>query len=140
MKPEYYIGIDPDTEKSGFAIWCPKDKTLELHTKSFAEIVIELELWLVPIEVVIEAGWLNQKSSWHKSKNMATASKIGKNVGANHQVGKCIAELCIAKSISHRLVKPTAQKKNHYTFCKITGYKGRTNQEKRDAGILVFGL
>ena len=140
MKPKYYIGIDPDTDKSGYAIWCTETKELELYTKSFSEIIIDFELLLVPIEIVIEAGWLNKKSNWHNSKTMATASKIGKNVGANHQVGKCIAELCIAKSIPYRLVKPTSHKKDHDTFCKITGYKGRTNQEKRDAAMLVYGL
>ena len=91
-------------------------------------------------KIYIEAGWLN-KSSWHPSPNRSTASRIGKNIGANHQIGKLIAEKCERLKIPHELVKPTKSKvTDHKLFCRITGYKGRrSNQEMRDAAMLIWG-
>src|SRR5690606_38758112 len=113
-----YIGIDPDVDKSGYAVLDSKTKELDLYNYSFWEIIEDLKSYLIPITVIIEAGWLHKKSNWHGQKNVYTAAKIGKNVGANHQVGKL----------------------SHKEFKAITGYKKRTNQDQRDAGMLVYGL
>lgn len=136
-----YIGIDPDVEKSGVAVYDTEDKSLELKTLDFWSIIEEIESYLVPVTLVIEAGWLIKKSNWHgTSKQSKTAGeRIAKNVGSNHQVGKLLAKYCESKGIKYSLVKPIG-KLDHNTFKKITGYKGRTNQEVRDAGMLVYGL
>jgi len=89
--------------------------------------------------VVIEAGWLN-KSNWHIAKlNKFAASKSGKDIGANHEVGRKIVEMCEYLKLPFELVRPTQTKVTKEYFGKITGIKDRTNQDQRDAMMLVFG-
>ena len=138
-KPTIFIGIDPDIEKNGYAVWDRDDKILEIEKKSFWDAIEDIELYNVPIKVIIEAGWLIAKSNWHGAKNKSTAAKIGKNVGSNHQVGKLFEEYCIKNKIQYQLVKPKGKIKAD-TFKRITGYTRRTNQDERDAAMLVFGI
>jgi hypothetical protein len=141
-----YVGIDPDVEKSGVAFYEPSSGKLELSNLPFFALfdylsfVKKQETEDVICVVVIEAGWLN-KSNWHKVNNGSSSlnSKIGERTGANFEVGKKIVEMCEYLKLEHKLVKPTKTKLNHVTFAKITGIIDRTNQEQRDAGMLVFG-
>lgn len=135
-----FIGIDPDTEKSGFAVWMNDE--LFLYNMSFPimqEYLLENKDKIR--KVIISAGWLN-KSNYHASNkfNKSVNSIIGERVGANHQVGKLIAEYCEYYSILFELSTPKSMKLGSENFRKITNFKGRTNQEQRDAGILVFGM
>lgn len=137
-----HIGIDPDTEKSGVACWDSELKAFDyIKTMSFWEIIEEFALWNIPFKVHIEAGWLIKKSNWHANKKQSkiVGEKIAKNVGSNHQVGILLKEYCEHNNIEYRLVKPKG-KLNAKTFKNITGYEDSTNPEKRDAGMLVFGL
>ena len=90
--------------------------------------------------VVIEAGWLN-KSNWHMvSKGSSNINaQIGQRTGANHEVGKKIAEMCEYLDLPYELVKPTKRKVTHEYFKALTNIIGRTNQEQRDAAMLVIG-
>lgn len=141
-----WIGIDPDVEKSGVSVW--KDGVLELYNLKFFELYSKLHFWIVganvmnrPIKVRIEAGWLNKKTNWHdEKKGIRVASKIGSYVGANHEVGRKIAEMCEYFKVDYELCVPKSSKVDAATFKKITKYEGRTNPEQRDAGILVYGL
>jgi hypothetical protein len=138
-----YIGLDPDTEKSGVAYYESKTKIMELSNLSFFQLFDYLNFCKSKgaFKVVIEAGWLN-KSNWHKVANGSSAvnAKIGQRTGANHEVGKKIVEMCEYLELEYRLVKPTKKKLNSKDFNKVTGIIGRTNQEQRDAGMLVYGL
>lgn len=139
-----FIGIDPDVDKSGFAVWCSKSKALkELKVSRFFELIYEIDSIIsegFEVVVCIEAGWLIKKSNFHsrKGQTKAVGEKIAKAVGANHQVGKLIAEYCDNKKIAFGLIKPQG-KKNADEFKKITGYVKRTNSEMRDSAMLVFG-
>jgi hypothetical protein len=132
-----YIGIDPDITASGVAVYDKEDNSLELRTLSFWELIEEIESYLVPIHIVIEAGHLIKKSNWHGAANTYTAARIGKNVGSNHQIGKLIQEYCEKHNISHELIKPLG-KVNQEIFNGIWERKGRTNQEVRDAAMLIY--
>lgn len=133
------IGIDPDTEKSGVAWYISKD-SFRLFNLTFFELFDSLKDIETESLVYIEAGWLN-KSNWHKVANGSAAinASIGLRTGANHEVGRKIIEMCEYLEIEYVLVKPTKSKVNSETFNKITGHKGRSNQEQRDACMLVFG-
>jgi hypothetical protein len=137
-----YIGIDPDTNKSGVAYWYKDTKKIELETLEFFKLYDVLKSLKIRynIYVVIDAGWLNKTNFHVTGTNKKVNGKIGERVGANHEVGKKIAEMCISLGIQYSLHKPTKTKVNKEIFEKITGYKGRTNQEVRDAGMLVFGI
>jgi len=143
-KPNIYIGIDPDTAKSGVAIWSKQNKFLELSNMKFFDLFAQLlfmrRLYNEEVLVIVDAGWLN-KSNFHASNkfNKSVNSIIGERTGANHEVGKKIVEMCEYLGLKYELHKPTKSKVNAETFAKITGVKGRTNQEQRDAGLLVYG-
>jgi hypothetical protein len=137
-----FIGIDPDVSKNGVAFWFKESKKLELESLTFFGLFEALKSLKVhyEIHVIIDAGWLN-KSNFHVTgTNKNVNGKIGERVGANHEVGKKIAEMCEYLGVYSTLHKPTKSKVDKETFQKITGYIGRTNQEVRDAGMLVFGL
>ena len=145
---DFRIGIDPDTDKSGVALFnAEKKKVTGLHNMRFFELFGYLsdgkETDGVGIEVVIEAGWLNAKSNFHGAFGGA-AERIGAKVGANHETGKKIAEMCEYLNIPYKLVKPLSlkpwggKKINHAQFVQLTGWVGRTNQEQRDAAMLVL--
>lgn len=136
------IGIDPDLIKSGVALYRP-DKSLELSCLNLPDLVKLFQEHKERIEkVVIEAGWLIQKSNFHARQKQSVNSResAAKNVGENHATGKHIECFALSFGLNVQLLKPQG-KKNHEQFCRITGYQGKTtNPETRDAGLLVFGM
>lgn len=137
MNCKIIIGIDPDITLNGVAVYDIEEKDLELKNLSFWDLIEEIESYLIPIHVVIEAGHLIDKSNWHGSKTVHTAARIGKNVGSNHQVGRLLEQYCINHEISHELIKPLGKVKADY-FNAVWDWKGRTNQEQRDAAMLIL--
>lgn len=139
-----WVGIDSDIDKNGVALW--KDGVLALYNLKFFELFDKLSEWSLQaavdgklIKVRIEAGWLNKKINWHnETKGTRVASKIGSYVGANHEAGKKIVEMCEHLGIEYELCIPKSSKVDAEMFKKITKYKGRTNQEQRDAAMLVI--
>jgi hypothetical protein len=140
---EYYVGIDPDVTKSGVALWNRLEKKLYITNLSFFELfdyLKDLQTQNKAICAIIEAGRLNL-SNWHLKSEFgaAVSSQIGKRTGANHETEKKIEEMCIYLKIPFELVRPTSSKLDAKTFKAITKYEGRTNQDERDAAMLVFG-
>jgi hypothetical protein len=149
-----WIGIDPDVKKSGVAKW--EDGKLELYNFEFFELYDTLGEWSYSaysrgklVKVRLEAGFLNKKANWHssKEKDWKTAqseglinSRIAGFTGANHQVAKLIEEMCKRLKLDYELVKPVNKKLKGEEFKKITRYAEKTNQETRDAGMLVYGF
>lgn len=138
------VGIDPDLDKSGVALL--GDNGLQLINLTFFDLCSVLEIERKKIKkVYVEAGWLNKKSNFHNiDKNMpiykrlAICEKVAKNVGENHATGKLIVEMAKGIGLEVVLVKPTSKKLDQNQFKKITGYGKRTNQEQRDAAMLII--
>ncbi len=133
------IGIDPDTEKSGVAI---KYDGLQLYNMTFFQLYEFLFNFKTEnVKVYIECGFLNGGNR-HKvfGGSLALNSKIGERIGANHEIAKKICEMCEYLKIEFIQVRPTKTKSNSDYFKKITGYDKRTNQEQRDACLLIWGL
>lgn len=140
-----YIGIDPDVEKSGAAVWCGK-QFIVLIAMDFFELIDYLEKQKLiafttdsELVVYLEAGWLNTKSNFHKDQGARRRERIAKNIGANHMIGKLLAQFCERQKINCHLVMPVTSKWNADTFRKVTGYNVKINQDVRDAARLVFG-
>jgi hypothetical protein len=53
---------------------------------------------------------------------------------------KCGIQLAKECGLAVVLVKPTRTKLKAEDFNRITGWQGRTNQEQRDAGMLIWGM
>lgn len=135
------IGIDPDLEKSGVAVLSGQIH-LRLMNLNFVELknLFEQNLPLIK-KAVVEAGWLNEKSNFHThpKQSKAAGERIAKNVGENHATGKLIVQLIESMGVPVVLIKPTRTKLNAVDFNRITGWTGRSNQEQRDAAMLIWG-
>jgi len=135
------IGIDPDIDKSGIAVLHQDTKRMEMSNLYFVDVVKFVQLNKPIIKAVfLEAGWLNEKANWHGASNMSVAAKIGKNVGENHASGKLLQQCIEAEGVKVVLVKPTTAKYTAEMFEKLTKIKGKTNQEQRDAAMLIWGM
>ena len=135
------IGIDPDTEKSGYARI--QGDQLKLDNLSFFDLFEELSFYKekeIKPTVYVECGFMN-KGNRHKvfGGSIALNSKIGERIGANHEIAKKIVEMCIYLKLPYERIQPKKSKITNDYFKKITGLQIRTNQENRDAFMLVFG-
>lgn len=140
VENQIIIGIDPDLEKSGVAIL---GQELQLKNLTFPETVELLRDFQDEIKkVVIEAGWLNKKSNFHgrHGQSKAKGESIARNVGENHATGKLLVEMAKSLGLAVVEVKPTRTKLKAEDFNRITGWQGRTNQEQRDAAMLIVGM
>lgn len=140
-KEKYLIGIDPDVDKSGVAFL--SGNQLQLDNLTFFQLFdyfVEMKKQYPDLEVFVECGFLN-KSNWHRKNDQSAAfnAKIGSYTGANFETAKKIVEMCEYLKITHYKIKPTASKITNSYFKQITGYTGQTNQEQRDAFMLIFG-
>ena len=137
------VGIDPDVTKSGVAF--KKGKDIVLANLEFFRLFDKLKELIETsgkenITVYIECGFLN-KGNWHKTLGSNSVNtQIGQRTGANHETAKKIVEMCEYLNISHVTVKPTKSKVNDTFFRQITKIDKRTNQEQRDAYMLIHGL
>jgi len=143
------VAIDPDVDKSGVATLQIEGKHLVMDSLKFPKL-IDLLKWMnkdkihFPFMVVVEAGWLNAISNYHTAAGKR-GQRIAKNVGANHQVGKMIVEMCEYYKIPVTTVKPLKKmwrgkdgKITHEEISAFTGIAGRNNQEERDAALLAW--
>lgn len=150
-KHDVIIGIDPDKEKSGIGILNMSTRTLELTNMSFPVLLDNLQAWKKDeadnnrkVIVIVEAGWMNAKSCFHKAQGKS-AEKIAKDVGANHETGRKIIEMCehygievIAQAPLRKCWRGKDGKITHEELAYFTGITGRENQDARDAGLLAW--
>lgn len=149
MKYLYYIGIDPDVEKSGFALLNRETRELTLESLTFPQLLnrlVQAKASGEPTQVVVEAGWLNQ-GNWHirYTDNKGQAAKKGYQVGRNHEAGMKIVE--VAKFFGFEVVEQRPLRKcwkgkdgkiTAEELAAFTGYTKRSNQDARDSALLVW--
>ena len=151
MKYDNIIAIDPDKEKSGVAFLKPKTRQLEVSNLTFPMLLDYLQHakkvqgeTMESLIVVVEAGWIVRKSNFHEAQGHR-AEKIAKDVGANHETGRKIIEMCEHYGIEVTPHAPLVKcwkgkdrKITHDELASFTGIMGRTNQDARDAGLLAW--
>lgn len=141
----YTIGIDPDIEASGIAIWCHDTQSYIAYTRvKFFELyqyLDDLSKYGIQFDVAIEAGWKNP-SIMHNIKAYTTipkAASIGANVGANHECGRKIVEMCQWLGIRYYELTPTSSKWTPTMIYHLTGIAlGKNQQDVIDAMRLVY--
>lgn len=139
------IGIDPDVDKSGFAVWSTEAKQFISADKfCFWDLIYKIREFK-PDKVYLEAGWLNKKSNYHSvgGKHSERVKKligerIANKVGRNHQVGINIEEWLKVEKIDYELIIPKKSKVKPEQFKIYTGLTTK-NQEIIDACMLIFG-
>jgi len=99
-KYDIIIAIDPDVEKSGVAELSTQNRLLDVTSLSFPELLDYLQerkrmsgTVHASLVVVVEAGWINSISNYHTAADRK-GQRIAKNVGANHETGRKIIEMC----------------------------------------------
>lgn len=145
-KYKYYLGIDPDVEKSGYAIIENKGAIIQLGTKPFFELIelMDNHYCISDCLVVIEAGWLNEITNYHTATGKG-GQRIALNVGRNQQVGILLVEYCKNKGLNVVEARPFKKgwkgpqgKITHEELSYFTGITKKTNQEARDAVLLAW--
>lgn len=150
MTKKIIVGIDPDVDKSGFATY--HNGELLIESLPFPELIEKLYLLATlpdDVMVVVEAGWLNEKSNFH-GKQGKRAERIAKNVGSNHQTGRHICEMARHYGLEVIEQKPLSKgwkgangKITHDELNYILQHNGltevkRTNKDSRDAALICI--
>ena len=149
MKYDVIIAIDPDTIKSGVAVLVPSTRNIEIYSLTFPFLIDFLvgfskKYNFVNYIVVSEAGWMHKKSDFRDIKGKA-GNRVAKNVGANHETGRKLVEMCIhygLKVLPHIPLKKCWKGKEgkitHEEIRQFIQVPNRTNQEERDAALLAW--
>lgn len=151
-----FVGIDPDVDRSGVArldMVGGAPASLSLSSIAFGALLFflsklrdEMAAGGTPCVVVVEAGWAN-KGNWHVrwSDNNKLACAKGYNVGRNHEAGRKIVELVKALGFHVDEVRPLRKiwkgkdgKISAAEFGALTGFRQRSTQDARDAGLLAW--
>lgn len=153
MIADYIIGIDPDTDRSGYAVIRTADRTVDLSSLPFPELIDTLREmsdfrlrtgWRVA--VVVEASWLIS-TNWHtkRGESIRTAARKGKDAGRCHEVGRKIVECArhyglevVERLPLKKIWKGKDGKITAEEMAAFISYRGRTNQEERDAALLAW--
>lgn len=149
VKYDIIIGIDPDINKSGVCVLTPNSRSITLDNLAFPALIEFLQKMKskydkVNMIVIVEAGWMNEKSCFHKAQGKG-GERIAKFVGRNQQTGILLLEMCRYYEIDTEEIKPLTKhwsgkdgKITHKEISYFTGLKKQSNQETRDALLLAW--
>lgn len=140
------VGIDPDMIKSGVATVVGK-KIIALSLVSFPNLIEYLEA-IGPkdkLDIKLENPSAIKPLFGAKVKNKrAVREKICQDVGKCKATGVLIHEMLLFHGYSVRLIRPLTgsikrqAKTDAIYFNKLTGWKGRTGEDKRDAALIAL--
>lgn len=139
------IGIDPDVSKSGVAV-AVKGKLQELHAMTFVQLCSFLSQQPPGTNVCIE-NVEHDKTVYHrKGKNHKQMLTVAQNVGMVKATMRHIVAVAESFELKVELVKPLGKtselarraKVDANFFNQVTGWKGRTNPDMRDAGLIAW--
>lgn len=143
-KPKYIIGIDPDVDQSGIAIYDTELKQLtDVRSVPLFALCEQIDVTVAGGNYLIrlEAGWLKKKSNWHGGKG-AVAQCIAKQVGRNHEIGRQIEKYLIQQKYNYELLEPRGYSnifKDAEFFKQVTGWTKQTNEDSRASCAMVWG-
>jgi hypothetical protein len=140
------VGIDPDNNKSGVArVVAGKLERLEnAHLFDLGPLLLDLTAGggLVVLEYID-----NSKPTFAKKGNTKVQEAISRSVGRAQDAARHIQQLLDRLGIEYVLVEPLKgpekrlAKGDKQFFADLTGWSGRTNEDKRDAAMLaLYGL
>lgn len=139
---EYVIGIDPDSERHGFAVY-ENGKLIACATATTVEIVdVHLPRMMgFSMRFAIEDVMSNQFVYARNTRsNKSVQSKIAMHVGRCQQAQVELMRWLETLNIEYSLIKPQAGNwaKNKAQFERITGWSGRSNEDSRSAAFFGY--
>ncbi|AKD55054.1 hypothetical protein SD10_09185 [Spirosoma radiotolerans] len=152
-KRRYVIGIDPDKNDSGYAVYDRQLGRFVMHVAfdftSLQEACFELDK--EDSEFFVEAGWLNKgmhkrkKESlpkdfekWSAAAREGYMFQRGVDVGTNFGAGFAIIHVLRANGYTVNLYHPKVDKWDAQMCQLYTGVSARINQDVRDAIRAAF--
>jgi len=149
-KSRVYVGIDPDTNKSGFAVVNRVlERVIHCETLPFFKLLEKISTihtaYKDDVVVVVEAGWKIDMTNFHKALGKQ-GQRIALNVGRNQQVGMLIVEYCKVNGIPFAEVAPLKKgwrgkdgKITHEEIAHfVSGLPEKSNQETRDSVLICW--
>jgi hypothetical protein len=138
MRTKIFIGIDPGV-KTGFAMYTPNKKTLELYTYKIHE-AFDVVSKLAPffdLEVVIE-----DPNQWTHFRSYKEAKAKLQGAGSVKRDFSAWRDFLTDWDIPFTAVRPDKQRNAYATneamFKSITGYQKRSSGHARVAAMLVY--
>lgn len=139
---EYVIGIDPDSERHGFAVYeggklivCDRATTIEIVNAHLPNLLG------CSVHFAIEDVMSNQFVYARNTRsNKTVQSKIAMHVGRCQQAQVELIRWLETLNIGHSLIKPQAGNwaKNKAQFERVTGWAGRSNEDSRSAAFFGY--
>jgi len=134
------IGIDPDLHLNGMAT-LENDRYTELRTISFPDLCTLMSCNINNPEVLFVIEDVNKhKPTFPRGKHSQSVyNNISQKVGMVKGIGTKIVEMLEHYHCNYELVPPlkSGKLKAEY-FDRLTGWVGRSNQDNRDAAMLIF--
>lgn len=139
------VGIDPDLVKSGVAL-VENGVLTKLDALPFHDLIT----WFARDvrdrgALVIVEDVETDSTTYHRGgTNSKGHAKIAQNVGMVKGVKRVLVECLLAEGVNVVQVKPlrgpvkNRAKDDAAYFNKVTGWSGRTNEDKRDAAMLAL--
>ncbi|MCP4595737.1 hypothetical protein [Neptuniibacter sp.] len=136
------IGIDPDLIKSGAAV-VVDGQLQELHALTFFELIQFIDKHREGTRFFLEDVEHDKAVYIRPGTNRKQMLKIAQNVGSVKAIGRLLHGYLQDSGADYVLVKPLQgyykrAKKDADFFKKLTGWEGRTNEDKRDAALLAL--
>lgn len=132
------IGIDPDSEKCGVALYqgCEPPSLYNLKFIELQDFLLENKTALVVIEDVMSNTATFKKTG---ATTQGSIRKVAYSVGRCAQVGYHLVQFCEHHNIAY-VLKPISKmwKKQKSVFERITGYTGRSNEDTRSAAYFGY--
>lgn len=136
------IGIDPDLTKSGVAL-VQNGKLTHLLALPFPQLLVFAQQHKNAIFVVENVE--HDKTTYRRANtNQRQHARIAQNVGQVKGVARVLIQCLESFGCQVVTIKPLTgavkrhAKTNANYFNKLTGWQGRTNQDKRDAALIAL--
>ena len=137
----FRIGIDPDSDAPGIAKMID-GKLIELSREPFLDVLELIKSNPSAIYSVENVEIL--KPTFYRSKcNPKQMLKIAQNVGMVKMAGRIITKTLDANNCTYELIIPLKgyikkAKKDAKFFNEITGWTKKSNEDARDAALLLY--
>lgn len=136
------IGIDPDLVKSGVAV-VVDGKIITLDTMSFFDLCNFIDEHKHQAVFHVEDVEINKPVFTRPGISPASMKKIAQNVGMVKAVARLLMEHLEETEANYKMIRPLVgpikkAKKDAEFFNRQTGWTGKSNEDKRDAGLLAL--
>lgn len=145
MQKVITVGIDPDLVKSGIAV-LENGKLTSLHSLPFAEIpdfLLSLGGQMCVFVKIENPGAIKAMWSNNGKGNSRIQLSIAQDVGRVMAVAELLRQVLEFAGYQVKMVKPLSgtvkkAKDDADFFNRLTGWTGRSNQDKRDAALIAL--